>query len=207
MPNLRVLSVNARTLPHDRDQLAALIESHRPDVACVHGSPSLLRWRSISAALARKAGLVVVGGGRTGGGNLVLSTLGVDVLGTRDLAFAGQRGVRPPGATLAVLRLRGSDFVVAAARLLGQPSDRLRQARELEAAIAGVVPGTPPAVISVEGVDGPGGPAALLAENRIAAGGGVFVDTRIAVEVASVVDGPSSSGPVLLELALLDPAT
>ena len=36
-------------------------------------TPHLLRWRSKCAALARTSGLVVVGGGRRAGANLVMS--------------------------------------------------------------------------------------------------------------------------------------
>lgn len=204
MPTLRLLSVNARTLPLDRSELAALIAKTRPDVACVHGSPSLLRWRSISAGLARRAGMVVVGGGRTGGGNLVMSTLGVDVLATRDLSFDGFSGVRPPGATLAVLRLRGSEFVFAGAWLLGSPTARLVQARQLQEAIAALVPGVPPTLISAEGSDRPDTAAwQALTENRVAVAGGVFVDGRIGIGDAQELDGAwSTCAPVRVDLSL-----
>lgn len=185
VPTLRLLSVHARDLDGDRAALAALIEQAEVDLACVHGSPSLLRWRSLSAALARQANLVVVGGGRTGGGNLLLSTLGVDVTGLHDLAFTGTSGIRPAGATLAVLALRGSEFVAAGARLLGTGAERLAQVDELEAAVAGMHPGRPPALLSVDGVE-PGTSAwERLASGRTAVGGGVFVDSRIGVGVVS----------------------
>jgi endonuclease/exonuclease/phosphatase family metal-dependent hydrolase len=197
VPPLRLLSVRAHDIAGDRAALAALIEQAGVDLACVHGSPSLLRWRSISAALARQANLVVVGGGRTGGGNLLLSTLGVDVTGLRDLAFTGTSGLRPPGATLAVLALRGSEFVAAGARLGGSAADRLAQAEELETALAGMHPGRPPALLSVDGVE-PGTPAwDRLAAGRTAVGGGVFVDTRI--EVGGVAQ---PGGRVRVELDL-----
>lgn len=197
MPPLRLLSVRARDVSGDRAALAALIERAGVDLACVHGSPSLLRWRSISAALARQANLVVVGGGRTGGGNLLLSTLGVDVTGLRDLAFTGTSGIRPAGATLAVLALRGREFVAAGARLSGSAAECLAQADELEAAVAGMHPGRPPVLLSVDGVE-PGTPAwDRLTTGRTAIGGGVFVDSRIVVGVVS-----EPAGGVRVELDL-----
>lgn len=203
MPTLRLLSVNARSRSLDRAALAALIAQAGPDVACVHGSPSLLRWRSISAALARRAGMVVVGGGRTGGGNLLMSTLGVDVLATRDLRFAGGSGLRPPGATLAVLRAHGSEFVLACARLAGTAG--LEQAGELQAAIAGLVPGDPPVVISAEGSDHSGTALQALAQGRVAAHAGLFVDTRIGVAKGPAPKpGATSTPTVSVELSLPD---
>jgi hypothetical protein len=205
VPALRLLTVNARALPLDRAALASLIEEAGPDVACVHGSPSLLRWRSISAALARRAGMVVVSGGRTGGANLLLSTLGVDVVATRDLRFAGPTGLRPPGATLAVLRLRGSEFVLAAAQLVGNEAVRRRQAGELQAAIAGLVPSNPPVVISAQGANGSNNAAwQVLSENRVGIADGIFVDGRIGIGEAKELPAEASSPPLCVELSLPD---
>lgn len=204
MPTLRLLSLDARTLSLDRTELAALIAKHQPDVACVHGSPSRLRWRSISAGLARRAGMVVVSGGRTGGGNLVMSTLGVDVLATRDLRFTGRSGVQPPGATLAVLRLLGSEFVFAGTRLVGNPAVRLAQVGELQSAIAGFVPDDPPVVVSAQGSDRTHASAwQALTENRVAVAGGVFVDARIGIDDAPDLDGYGTAfAPVRTDLTV-----
>lgn len=203
MPTLRLLTINARRLSLDRAALARYIADHDPDLVCVHGSPSLLRWRSISAGIARRAGLVVVGGGRTGGANLLLSTLGVDVDATRDLRFTGGHGPRPAGATLASLRLRGSAFVAAGARLSGSPTQRAAQAGELQAALAGLALTRLPAIISVEGVDGREAPAwQTLSEGRAAMSGGVFVDNAIAVADARELSAAGTERPVLAELTL-----
>lgn len=199
MPSLRLLSVNARTMSLDRAALARTIAEVRPDLACVHGAPSLLRWRSISAELAREAGLVVVSGGRTAGGNLLMSTLGVDVLTTRDLTYSGGRGVRPPGAALAMLRLRGSEFAVTGARLTGDAGKRLEQTSQLSRAVDGLTPGDPPLVLAVDGAGGPGSSAwQALGETRVAVAGGVFVDARIGIADVNEISG----GAVRVELAL-----
>ena len=191
MPSLRLLSVNARTEGLDHGALARRISAASADVVCVHGAPSLVRWRSISAALARRSGLVVVGGGRTGGGNLLLSDLGVDSTATRDLAFAGHRGARPPGATLAALARLGSSFVLVGARLSGDAVAQRAQLAQLDDAVREVDPAAPPVIRCVEGA-GPGA-AVALQEGRATPVPGVFVDARITL-------GAPSDGVVELTL-------
>lgn len=203
MPTLRFLSVNAARLPLDRAGVARLIEADAPDVVAVHGAPSALRWRSKCGALARQAGLVVVDGGRSGGGTLLLSSLGVDVEATRTLRFAGARGGRPAGAVVAVLRHRGRPFALAAGRLSGDAVRRGEQASELQAVLADVAVGDPPAVLSVDGAGGSGTAASQrLAGKRTCVAAGVFVDDRIVVEasrqVAGATDGDETVGLHLL---------
>ncbi|MGI8679134.1 MAG: hypothetical protein ACR2LX_10685 [Jatrophihabitans sp.] len=212
MPSLLLLSVNARLLPVDRAGLTRMIAERRPDLAWVHGSPSLLRWRSISAALARNSGLVVVAGGRTSGGNLLLSSLGVDVLSTRELTFSDTRGARPPGAALAALRLRGSAFLVGAARL-GSPAAPFARAApaalaathaaELQDAFDALVPDDQPAVLGIDTAGPPAPPdSQVLRAKPVAVAGvfveGVFVDPRISVASVNRI----AAGAVELELAL-----
>ncbi len=194
--SLRLLSIDARTFGRDRAALAKVISAAGVDVACVHGSPHLLRWRSISAALGRRAGLVVVTGGRQAGANLLLSTLGVDVSAVRDVRLTGGSRLTPPGAALAALRLRGADFVLVAASLAGNAAVRLAQTRELQAAIGGLVPGDPPAIISAVGPDRPGTAAwQSLVENRVGVAGRFFVDGRVGVDEASEVAGGAPGSP------------
>lgn len=193
---MRLLSVDARRYGRDSAALARVIASAEPDVACVHGSPHRLRWRSISAALARRAGLVVVTGGRTAGANLLLSTLGVDVVAVRDVRFARGAG----GAAIAALRLRGSDFVLAAATLNGNAAQRVDAARELQGALTSVVPGEVAALISAEGADRPGTAAwQVLVDERVGIAGRIFVDGRLVVGEATELDRGSA---VVLDVAL-----
>ena len=116
MPSLRIISVDARSYARDRAGLAAAIGAADPHVAVVHGSPHLGRWRALSAMIARNAGLVVVGGGRVGGANLVLSSLGVDFVSVSDTLYT-HNPFAPAGATVARLRHHGVGFAVAAASL------------------------------------------------------------------------------------------
>ena len=70
MPTLRLVSVDACSYEKDRASLSGALREASAQVVVVHNSPHLLRWRSLGAEIARKAGVVVVGGGRTGGANL-----------------------------------------------------------------------------------------------------------------------------------------
>lgn len=202
MPNpLRLLSIDARPFGHDRVPLAELIAGSGADVACVHGGPHLLRWRSISAAVGRRSGLVVVTGGRTAGANLLLSTLGVDVLATQDVLLTGGTRFTRPGAALAALRLRGSEFVLVSATLVGNSAQRLAQAGELQTAIDRLVPADLPVMISAEGSDRPGTAAwQALVDGRVGIAGRLFIDGRLAVSDAAQLPGKASATTVLLTL-------
>lgn len=131
---MRLLTVDARRFGRDHAALSRVIGSAEADVACVHGAPQLLRWRSKCAALARRAGLVVVTGGRTAGGELILSSLGVDVLAVRDVRSGAG------GAALAGLRHRGSEFLLAS-------TDGAAAEADAEAALRALVPGELPAIV------------------------------------------------------------
>jgi hypothetical protein len=183
--SLRLLSIDARRFGRDRAALAGAIAAAEADVACVHGAPHLLRWRSICAAIGRRSGLVVVGGGRPAGANLLLSTLAVDVVAVRDVGFSGGSTLSRPGAALAALRIRGVDLALVSATLIGNSAERVDQERQLQRAIDRLVPGNPPTVISAEGSDRPGTAAwqALVAD-RVAVAGRIFVDRQIGVDTA-----------------------
>jgi hypothetical protein len=201
--SLRVLSVDARPFGRDRAALAKVIGDSGADVACVHGGPHLLRWRSISAALGRRAGLVVVTGGRTAGANLLLSTLGVDVDTVQDVVFAGGTRLTRPGAALAALRRKDASFLLVSATLIGNAAERLAQAGELQAAIERLVPGDPPTIISAEGSDRPGTSAwQALLENRVGVAGRMFVDGRVSVAEAAQLPGKGPGGGIRLTLEL-----
>jgi hypothetical protein len=181
---VRLLSVDARRFGRDHAALARLIGGVQADVACVHGGPHLLRWRSKSAAIARRAGLVVVTGGRTAAANQVLSSLSVDVLAVRDVRIGA----------------RGAEFVVVAATLAGNAAQRTAQARELDGALRTFVPGDPPAIVSAEGADRPGTAAwQVLVEERVAVAARVFVDGRCTLGTATELAGDAG---LLTELEL-----
>lgn len=187
---LRLLSIDARPFGRDRAALAAAIAEADVDVACVHGGPHLLRWRSISASVGRRAGLVIVTGGRTAGANLLLSSLSVDVIAVQDVLLTGGSALNRAGVALAALRLRGAGFVLASATLVGNSAQRLAQVGEMQGALDRLVPGDLPAVISAEGSDRPGTAAwQALVENRVGVAGRIFVDARMTADDATQQTG------------------
>jgi endonuclease/exonuclease/phosphatase family metal-dependent hydrolase len=228
VPTLRLLSYNVRSMRDDRAALARVIRSAEPDVVCVQEAPRFLRWRSKCAALARTSGLVVVSGGRAAGAQLIMSTLGVDVVRTVDVRFSKDPGLHQRGTAIAVLRLRGSCFAVAGTHLDVKAEPRLRHVGELHAAIAANVPADVPVIVAGDINDQPGSaPWQSLTAQRADAFAdrsqdsgltspatdpyqiidGVFVDRRIAVRSARVLDQPdvlvaSDHRPLFVELEL-----
>jgi hypothetical protein len=177
---VRLLSVDASTTGRNRAALARLIASSGADAACVHNSPHLLRWRSISAALGRRSGLVLAGGGRLAGANLLLCTLGIDAPASGDIDLQGGNRIRPAGAVLGHLRVGGRDVVLAAATLIGNAAQRIEQADRLQNALSRFLPGDAPAVVSVQGAGRPGtGASEILARGRSVVAGRLFIDARI----------------------------
>lgn len=228
MTTLRLLSYNIRALRDDAAAVPRVIRAAQADVVCIQEAPRFLRWRSKCAALARRSGLVVVSGGRASGANLVLSSLAVSVVATYDLHFTKDRRLHQRGTSLAVLSLGGHRFAVAGTHLDLVEAPRLRHVEELHRAIDDRVPADVPAVIAGDINDLPGTPvwSALAARGvdafaRAGVGDGytysatepvrridgVFVDARIAVRAAEVLDTPdvrvaSDHRPVLVELEL-----
>jgi endonuclease/exonuclease/phosphatase family metal-dependent hydrolase len=221
---MRVLTYNVRSLRDDGAAVARVIRACRPDVVTVQEAPRFFRWRSKAAALARRSGLVVVGGGRPAAANLLLSSLSVEVESMRDVLFSKDVGRHQRGAALAVLRLGGARIAVAGTHLDLAEAPRLRHIAELEGALVGLVPRSVPTVVAGDVNDRPGSPAwNLLTERRLDAvpsGDGftysatnpqrridaVFADPALHVLSAEVVDSPdvriaSDHRPVLVELA------
>lgn len=219
MPSIRLLSVDARSLDPQGPGRTMLITGPAPDVMCVHGAPHLLRWRSRCAALAREAGLVVVGGGRTGGGNLLLSSLGVDVVAFSDTQFRGSGLRRPAGAAVALLRRGNSALVLAAARLVGDPDRQVDQVGELDRVLddvaahagpAGIAdPQQVPRVVSVAGSAVSDSAGRRLAATRAVLHGRLYVDPAIAVDdpVEAGNEPAPAEAPVSARLGLPSPLT
>ena len=157
MSKVRVLSYNVRGLRDDVRALTEVVRRCRPDVLLVQEAPSLLRWRSRCAALARECGLLYVAGGRTAGGNLLLVNQRVSVHG------AGEHRIRQPlrdpirgivSATLGVGRTR---FGVVGMHLSLSTAGREREIREVLAVVrsfAGL-----PVVVAGDLNEEPGGPS------------------------------------------------
>jgi len=141
---VRVLTYNVRSLRDDAAAVGRVMRSAQPDVACVQEAPRFLRWRAKCAGLARRAGMVIVTGGRDAGANIVLSTLGVEVVATRDVLLSRNRGYHQRGVAMAVLRFRGTLFAVAGTHLDG--ASQPHQIGEMHRALDAFAPGLPAVV-------------------------------------------------------------
>jgi endonuclease/exonuclease/phosphatase family metal-dependent hydrolase len=225
---MRLLSYNVRSLRDDGAAVARVIRAARPDVVAIQEAPRFLRWRTLCAQLARRGGLVVVGGGRDAGANLILSSLGVDVESHVEVFFSRDPRLHHRGAAIAVLRKGETRFAVAGTHLDLVEAPRLRHIRELEDAIERHVPADVPVIVAGDVNDRPGSRAwAALCERRVdalaTAGSGnvltstarhphqtidgVFVDARIRILSARVLEHPdvtlaSDHRPVVVELEL-----
>lgn len=142
MRTLKVLSYNVRSLRDDPDAVARVMRAAAPDVALIQEAPRFLRWRSACAALARRAGLVWVCGGRSTGANLLLSTLAVRTVQRFDIPFSDLARLHHRGAAVALLELAGARFAVAGTHLDLIEAPRLAHLQELasfaERQLAGV---------------------------------------------------------------------
>ena len=228
MTTLRVLSYNVRSMRDDRAALGRVIRSAEADVALIQEAPRFLRWRTLCAQLARRGGMVVVGGGRYAGANLILSTLSVDVESQADVFFSRDPRLHHRGTAVGVLNKNGTRFAVAGTHLDLVEEPRLRHVRELDKALAEHVPAEVPVIVAGDVNDRPGSPTwRAMCERRVdalATAGvgnvltsdaraphqtidGVFVDSRIRIVSAQVLDHPdvmiaSDHRPVLVDLDL-----
>jgi endonuclease/exonuclease/phosphatase family metal-dependent hydrolase len=225
---LRLLTYNVRSMRDDRAALGRVISSAEPDVVCVQEAPRFLRWRSLCAELARRSGLVVVGGGRPAAANLILCNLRVDVVSTAAVRFSKDARLHRRGTAIAVLRLAGATFAVAGTHLDLAEEPRLRHVAELDRAIARHVPEDVPVCVAGDLNDRPGSrtwaAASAVRADAFATAGtgsaftstaanphqtldGIFADPRLTVRSARVIEHPDVAAasdhlPVLAELEL-----
>jgi endonuclease/exonuclease/phosphatase family metal-dependent hydrolase len=131
MPGLRLLSYNVAGRRGHRAAQAELVRTVAPDVAVVQEAPRHWGWRRRCAALANSWGLVVAAGGMPAVGNLILTSLRVQVERTWYARFPLTRGRHLRGAVFARCQVAGATVVVAGAHLATDPAERPRQARLL----------------------------------------------------------------------------
>ncbi len=124
---VRVLSYNIRSMRDDRAALARVIRACAPDVVCVQEAPRFVRWRKHAARLARGSGLVVVTGGATACGPLILANLRARVLCTEDVLLPRTPGLHQRGFATAVLGFGTARLGVISAHLSMNAAERYEQ--------------------------------------------------------------------------------
>lgn len=155
---LRVVSYNVRDLLDDREAVAHVVRSCRPDVVCLQEAPrrpfTLHRLRR----LARETGLRWVSGGRTSGGTAVLVHPRLDVLhGEADrLPVAGWFTRRRGYALATVAAPGGGPLTVVSVHLPLRPGERVAHSRAVLARLAGLAP---PYVVAADLNEPPQGPS------------------------------------------------
>lgn len=153
---LRVVSWNVRSLRDDAGLVAATLRDLEPDVVCLQEAPRFLRWRSRCAELAREARLLMVGGGRASGANVVLANLRTQVDSIVDSSLPGSPARHRRGLVLTVLQIGGARLLVAGTHLSLDAVEREQQAREAVRRVAAM--GVANAVLCGDFNDVPGSP-------------------------------------------------
>jgi endonuclease/exonuclease/phosphatase family metal-dependent hydrolase len=128
---VRLLSYNVRSLRDDREALVRVVRACAPDLVCVQEAPRFFRWRKKAAWLARDCGLVVVTGGRTASGPLILSSLRATVLRAEDVVLPRRPGLHQRGFATATVAFGGVSLAVASCHLSLDADERYEQAGAL----------------------------------------------------------------------------
>ncbi|WP_327413541.1 endonuclease/exonuclease/phosphatase family protein [Streptomyces sp. NBC_01233] len=154
---IRVLSYNIRSLRDDEEALARVIRACEPDLVFVQEAPRFFRWRKHAARLAAKCDLVVLGGGATAAGPLLLCSLRVFVERTQDVLLPRTPGLHRRGFATAVVRIGAARAGLVCAHLSLDRAERQAQAEMLLDCAAAM---DVPHVIAAGDVNEvPGGPA------------------------------------------------
>ncbi|MFZ3469749.1 endonuclease/exonuclease/phosphatase family protein [Streptomyces sp. 4.24] len=154
---IRVLSYNVRSLRDDEEALARVIRACAPDLVCVQEAPRFFRWRKHAARLAKKSGLVVLSGGATAAGPLLLCSLRAFVERTEDVLLPLTPGRHRRGFATAVVRFGAARVGVVSAHLSLERRERQVQADLLLDRVASM--DTPYAIAAGDLNEGPDGAA------------------------------------------------
>lgn len=178
---IRVLSYNIRSMRDDNAALARVIRACEPDLVLIQEAPRFFRWRKAAARLAAAADLVVLSGGATAAGPMLLCSLRAIVERTEDVLLPLTPGLHRRGFATAVVRVGGARLGVLSAHLSLQAAERYEQAGTLLDRLAGM--GVEHAVAGGDLNERPGGRAfarlagALQDCHEVAPWGGEFTST------------------------------
>ena len=125
---VRVLSYNVRSLRDDEVALTRVIRACEPDLVFVQEAPRFFRWRKHAARLAAGTDLVMLSGGATAAGPLLLCSLRATVERTEDLLLPLRPGLHRRGLATAVVRFGGARVGIVSCHLSLQTDERYAQA-------------------------------------------------------------------------------
>ncbi|MFE2495343.1 endonuclease/exonuclease/phosphatase family protein [Streptomyces scopuliridis] len=125
---IRVLSYNIRSMRDDNEALARVIRACAPDLVFVQEAPRFFRWRKRAAWLAAHTDLVVLSGGATAAGPLLLCSLRATVERTEDILLPLTPGLHRRGFATAVVRIAGARIGLLSCHLSLQAEERYAQA-------------------------------------------------------------------------------
>ncbi|MDN3295499.1 endonuclease/exonuclease/phosphatase family protein [Streptomyces ficellus] len=125
---IRALSYNIRSMRDDEDALARVIRACAPDLVFVQEAPRFFRWRKHAARLAAKSGLMVLSGGATASGPLLLCSLRATVERTEDVLLPLTPGLHRRGFATAVVRIGGARIGLLSCHLSLREDERYAQA-------------------------------------------------------------------------------
>ncbi|MFE2596192.1 endonuclease/exonuclease/phosphatase family protein [Streptomyces sp. NPDC059396] len=128
---IRVLSYNIRSMRDDREALARVIRACAPDLVFIQEAPRFFRWRKRAAWLAARTDLVVLSGGATASGPLLLCSLRATVERTEDILLPLTPGLHRRGFATAVVRIGQARLGVLSCHLSLRPDERYAQAETL----------------------------------------------------------------------------
>lgn len=154
---IRALSYNIRSLRDDEEALARVIRACAPDLVLVQEAPRFFRWRKHAARLAAKSDLVVLGGGATAAGPLLLCSLRAFVEHTEDVLLPRTPGLHRRGFATAVVRFGAARVGVVSAHLSLDAGERRAQAELLLDRAAAL--GAPHVIAAADVNEAAGGPA------------------------------------------------
>ncbi|MGX6740767.1 endonuclease/exonuclease/phosphatase family protein [Streptomyces xantholiticus] len=154
---IRVLSYNIRSLRDDEAALTRVIRACEPDLVFVQEAPRFFRWRKHAARLAANTDLVMLSGGATAAGPLLLCSLRATVERTEDLLLPLRSGLHRRGFATAVVRFAGARVGVVSCHLSLQSDERHAQAGILLDRLKAM--DVPQAVVAGDINERPGGPS------------------------------------------------
>lgn len=124
---LRVLSYNVRSLRDDEDALVRVVRACEPDLVFVQEAPVFFRWRKHAARLAARTELLMLSGGATAAGPLLLCSLRATVERTEDVLLPRTPGLHRRGLATAVVRIAGARVGLISCHLSLQGEERYAQ--------------------------------------------------------------------------------